>query len=273
MIDLTTYALLRKQIASVASGISDVRAEGDELVFVLVDGREVKVAIPATEIRDAVVRDDTLVLTLADSQEVVVDATLTKSGQAADAKVTGEAVSQLKGDLSKKLPKSPADWEPWTAEEQAAARERIGIPGDYELIEEIVCDGEVSVYDRKLEPDGTPYAFRSIYVELEIQPSNVYSGVFFRAFDAGGTTVLYDGMNTTNKNYTSYAFAGCYAHSGFYCGWMASTNGAESNSGGSSAMRINKPQIVLSPIKNIHINHNSGVFFDGDKIRIYGVRA
>ena len=100
MIDLTTYALLRKQITSVASGVSDVRAEDDKLVFVLEDGREVSVAIPATEIRDAVVRDDTLVLTLADSQEVVVDATLTQSGQAADAKATGEAVGQLKDDLA-----------------------------------------------------------------------------------------------------------------------------------------------------------------------------
>lgn len=71
MIDLTTYALLRKQITSVASGVSDVRAEGDELVFVLTDGREARVAIPATGIRDAVVRDGALVLTLADDQEFV----------------------------------------------------------------------------------------------------------------------------------------------------------------------------------------------------------
>lgn len=99
MIDLTTYALLRKQIATAASGVSDVRAEGDELVFVLADGNEVRVAIPATEIRDAVVRDDVLVLTLEDGKEVVVDATLTKEGQAADAKVTGEAVRQIKDDL------------------------------------------------------------------------------------------------------------------------------------------------------------------------------
>lgn len=102
MIDLTTYALLRKQITSAVSGVSDVRAEGDELVFVLEDGREVRVAIPATEIRDAVVRDDVLVLTLEDDKEVVVDATLTHSGQAADAKVTGDVVSQLKGDLDSK---------------------------------------------------------------------------------------------------------------------------------------------------------------------------
>ena len=71
MIDLTTYALLRKQIASVASGISDVRAEGDKLVFVLADGREVRVVIPATGIRDAEVRDDALVLTLANGEEFV----------------------------------------------------------------------------------------------------------------------------------------------------------------------------------------------------------
>ena len=71
MIDLTTYALLRKQISSLASGISDMRAEGDKLVFVLVDGREVRVAVPATGIRNAHVRDGALVLTLVDGQEFV----------------------------------------------------------------------------------------------------------------------------------------------------------------------------------------------------------
>ena len=36
-------------------------------------------------------------------------------------------VNQIKEDLESKLPKSPANWEPWTAEEQAAAQERLGI--------------------------------------------------------------------------------------------------------------------------------------------------
>lgn len=71
LIDLTTYAFLRKQITTAASGISDVRAEGDELVFVLADGREVRVAVPATGIRNAHMRDGALVLTLADGQEFV----------------------------------------------------------------------------------------------------------------------------------------------------------------------------------------------------------
>ena len=106
LIDLTTYALLRKQITTAASGVSDVRAEGDELVFVLADGHEVRMAIPATEIRDAVVRDDVLVLTLEDDKEIIVDATLTQSGQAADAKVTGDVVSQLKDDMTSKADKA-----------------------------------------------------------------------------------------------------------------------------------------------------------------------
>ena len=39
----------------------------------------------------------------------------------------GTELSHIKDDLSDKLPKSPADWEPWTAEEQSAARNNIGI--------------------------------------------------------------------------------------------------------------------------------------------------
>lgn len=35
--------------------------------------------------------------------------------------------TSLQQDISGKLPKSPADWETWTVEEQAAARERIGL--------------------------------------------------------------------------------------------------------------------------------------------------
>lgn len=36
-------------------------------------------------------------------------------------------ISELKGDLANKLPKSPTDWEQWTAEEQETARDRMGI--------------------------------------------------------------------------------------------------------------------------------------------------
>lgn len=71
MLDVITYALLRKQIASAASGISDVRTEGSDLIFVLSDGREVRVKVPTAGVQGAEVRDGALVLTLADGQELV----------------------------------------------------------------------------------------------------------------------------------------------------------------------------------------------------------
>lgn len=101
-------------------------------------------------------------------KEVVVDTTLTKEGQAADAKVTGDTFIQIKDDLSDKLPKSPANWEPWTAEQQAAARDRMGIPGDYVLIEEITLEEDVGSISRSKEPDGTPYSFSAFCIIAEI---------------------------------------------------------------------------------------------------------
>lgn len=46
----------------------------------------------------------------------------------------------------------------WTAAQQAAARERMGIPGDYELIEEITISEAVTSFIRESTPDGTPYS-------------------------------------------------------------------------------------------------------------------
>lgn len=48
------------------------------------------------------------------------------NAQAVADTVNGD-VKQLKADLANKLPKSPSDWQEWTAEEQAAAQERLGI--------------------------------------------------------------------------------------------------------------------------------------------------
>ena len=75
-------------------------------------------------------------------------------------------VNQIKDDLSNKLPKSPADWQEWTAEEQVVARDRMGIPGDYELIEEIPITDETNIVERTVEPDGTPYNFKRMFAVI-----------------------------------------------------------------------------------------------------------
>lgn len=51
----------------------------------------------------------------------------------------------------------------WTAAQQAAARERMGIPGDYELFEEITISEAVTSFIRESTPDGTPYSLAGFF--------------------------------------------------------------------------------------------------------------
>lgn len=163
----------------------------------------------------------------------------------------------------------------WTAEEQAAARDRIGIDKPFELIEEIVCDGEATAYTRTVDVNGNPYNLLSVYIEFEIETGNSYtSSVFFRAYDAESNAVLYDGSLVSQKNYVSYLLGGVDAKNGMYQGWMISGNIASYSSGGSNTKRINRRAPIISPIKKIYIMVGGGLkFLSGDKIRIYGVRA
>lgn len=62
----------------------------------------------------------------------------------------------------------------WTDKEQAAARERMGIPGDYELIEEITLEEAVNAVDRSIEPDGTSYNFCNMFVKT-YAPGDTYT--------------------------------------------------------------------------------------------------
>ena len=74
-------------------------------------------------------------------------------------------VSKLKDDLSNKLPKSPANWEAWTAEEQAAARERMNAQGSYKHIATITID-EDGVYNVGIGRDenGMVFSVSDVYI-------------------------------------------------------------------------------------------------------------
>ena len=74
----------------------------------------------------------------APGKDAVVDATLTQSGQAADAKATGEA-------LAGKLDNTPGTWPAWTADEQAAALKKIGGAfAGWKKIEKIIIEEYVN---------------------------------------------------------------------------------------------------------------------------------
>lgn len=213
-------------------------------------------------------------LTAGDVGAVSVPATASV-GQTIVVKAVDDSGKPTEWEAADMLPKSPTDWEPWTTEEQAAARDRIGIDKPFELIEEIVCDGEATAYTRTVDVNGNPYNLLSVYIEFEIETGNSYtSSVFFRAYDAESNTVLYDGNLVNQKNYVSYLLGGVDAKNGMYQGWMINGNTASYNSGGSNTKRINRRAPIISPIKKIHITVSGGLkFLSGDKIRIYGVRA
>lgn len=98
----------------------------------------------------------------------------------------GEAVrgqiDVLKDDLADKLPKSPANWEPWTAEEQAAARAKAGIVTDtpFELVGDVTTEEAVQSIVLMLSKPC-----RYISITLEIPPESVGANrnVYFSAAD------------------------------------------------------------------------------------------
>ena len=77
------------------------------------------------------------------------------------------AANLLRGEIDNKLSKSPDDWEAWTDEEQAAARDRMGLENTCELIEIWTNDTEEPVnFVRTQTPDGTPYAYKHMLIRM-----------------------------------------------------------------------------------------------------------
>ena len=61
----------------------------------------------------------------------------------------------------------------WTAAEKLAARERIGLGGDFELIEEITLAEDISSIARNATPSGKPYSFDSVAVLVDSGSASV----------------------------------------------------------------------------------------------------
>ena len=187
-----------------------------------------------------------------------------------------EAVSQLKDDLANKLPKSPADWEPWTAEEQTAARESMGIPGDYELIEEITVEEDLQVIERSYDLDGNMYEFRSILLISHfptiaegrdkitnfIVSAKLNSGKWLSSFVTYGlnafANITYQLIQNQNGFY-NMVFSECTSNKGHLNGYPA---------------KISSSFELGDYIKSIRIETTlSANIYSGSIIKIYGVRA
>ena len=84
------------------------------------------------------------------------------------AEILQPEIKQIKDDLSNKLPKSPANWEQWTTEEQAAARERMGITGAYARVNEITLAEEVGGVTLSKTASGENYNFSDVIILVEV---------------------------------------------------------------------------------------------------------
>ena len=121
--------------------------------------------------------------------------------------------------ISEKLPKSPTDWEQWTADEQKAARERIGSE-QWDLI----CDVELMEEATKIfvekDINGNSFELEKIYMEQYV-PHSDKSGQTALEFNLPNNTgspsfylVVNGGMSTTD-NKTSRGFVHKIANTWF----------------------------------------------------------
>ena len=159
----------------------------------------------------------------------------------------------------------------WTSAEQKAARERMGIPGDYELIEEITL-AEESRLVRSTEPDGTPYNFAVIMLRAEFPASEKTDNIYV-SYCIGN---IYNDI----KSYFLYPYKADAVKHGYSKVWME--NGryrsgwwscVENN--GQFAKYYENPmqQDKYSIADGNIISFSTYVIAAGTKISIYGVRA
>lgn len=187
--------------------------------------------------------------------------------QAAD--ILQPEVNQIKNELSGKLPKSPADWEPWTAEQQAAAREKIGLEKKYELIEEISIDSDTAYIVRNIDTQGNSYHFSEmkIFVDCPTLSANKDCSLYINGTGAG-------------HRFSAYGFLQSGAFSYFIVktiggmGDVTSVIGRNTSLVSSNAIAKCKDTDILkiNSVTSIRLQPASS-FAAGTKITIYGVRA
>lgn len=158
----------------------------------------------------------------------------------------------------------------WTTAEQKAARERMGIDREYELIEEITISAGTKCLERNLEPDGTAYNFRKMYVSI-ITPQAEEDGVIYSLFN---NILIGLALGSIKSQFTEGGIAQIYAHvaDGFLDGYGV---GAQNQSTSSNLIRYvtsaNLPS-GISAISNMKILATANIPINTN-IKIYGARA
>lgn len=159
----------------------------------------------------------------------------------------------------------------WTAAEQKAARERMGIPGDYELIEEIVLTEESRVA-RSKEPDGAPYNFATIMTRAEF-PASDKTGNIYISYNIGNEHNYIKSyfLSPYKADAVKYGYSKVWVENGRYrSGWWSCVeNHGQYAEYYENPMQQDKYSIADGNI----IGFSTDAMAAGTKITIYGVRA
>lgn len=159
----------------------------------------------------------------------------------------------------------------WTAAQQAAARERMGIPGDYELIEEIVLTEESRVA-RSKEPDGAPYNFAEIMMRAEFPASDKTDNIYI-LYNIGNkyNTITSYFLSPYKADAVKYGYSKVWVENSRYRSgwWTCVENPGQFAQYYENPMQQDKYSIADGNI----ISFSTYVMAAGTKITIYGVRA
>ena len=126
-----------------------------------------------------------------------------KVSYATDAEISGRsgtrnAITCANMDYAVKAAMCDGKGAAWTEAEQKAARERMGIPGDYELIEEITISEAVTSFIRESTPDGTPYSLAGFFCVIT-SPGVGDTIALSQTIFAGGTSLYNYGVRAIDK--------------------------------------------------------------------------
>lgn len=198
-----------------------------------------------------------------------------KVSYATDAEISGRsgtrnAITCANMDYAVKAAMCDGKGAAWTAAQQAAARERMGVDKTYELIEEITLTEEVTQLIRNAEPNGTAYHFRNMYVNI-LTPQAKEEGVIYSMFN---NILIGLAINSITSRAPKGGIAQIYAHvdDGFLDGYGVGTPNLSTSS---NLIRYLTPLNVpsgISAINSIKILATVNIPINTN-IKIYGVRA
>lgn len=206
-----------------------------------------------------------------------------KVSYATDAEISGrtgtrKAIACANIDYAVKASMCDGKGAAWTAAEQKAAKNRIGIDKPYELIEKITTDG-VAIVERTQEPDGTPYNFVAIKVAItspkKLSASQTVYGRMFFGKQSIGTYSMF-------KANFDYFFRATYTWEKDNSIVTASMNeptiiyAAQDKNGGDYSIAKITPDVFITDenfTKLLAYSSNNTPLPAGFLIQIYGVRA